>query len=103
MGQKTKGGKTLIESIIELIDLIALYARKQIQSVVDRSITGPISKAAQKAGFFILAFSLFSLAVVFIAVGLFLFLASLTGYIIAYLIIGLLLVIVGLLFLRQAK
>ena len=103
MRQETKGGKTIIDSVLELIDLVTLYFKKQIKSIVDQSITKPIRTAARKAAFMILAFSLFSLAAIFTAVGLFLSLASLTGYILAYLIIGILLVIAGLITWYQVR
>ncbi len=103
MKQETKGGKTVIGSVLELVDLITLYVKKQAKSIVDQSITGPIGNAAKKAAFMILAFSLFSLAAIFIAVGLFLSLVSITGYILAYLIIGILLTIAGFIIWRQAR
>lgn len=103
MKQETKGGKTVIDSVLELVDLITLYVKKQAKSIVDQSIAGPIGAAARKAAFMILAFSLFSLAAIFIAVGLFLSLVSLTGYILAYLIIGILLIIAGLITWHQVR
>lgn len=103
MRETTKDAKTLIESVLELIDLISTYIRQQARMIVDQSIAGPIASAGRKAALFIFAFSLFSLAAIFVAVGLFLALASLVGFILAYLIIGALLIIVGLLVFRQIR
>lgn len=103
MEDKAGGGKSLIESILNLTDLVSTYVRQQVKMTVDNSITGPIGVAARKAAFLILSFSLFSLAAIFIAVGLFLLLAFLVGYILAYFIVGALLMLGGFLFLRQAS
>lgn len=101
MKDKAEDEKTLIESILNLIDLVSVYLRQQVKRIVDESIAGPISAAGRKAALFILAFSLFSLSSIFIAVGLFLSLAKLVGFIFAYLIIGALLIITGLIVFRQ--
>ncbi|MEW5706227.1 MAG: hypothetical protein AB1743_05460 [Actinomycetota bacterium] len=93
--EKAKGGKTLIESILRLIDLASLYIRQQLKNIVEQGISVPIKSAGRTAAFFILAFSLFSLASIFIAIGLFLLLASFVGHIIAYLVVGALLAIAG--------
>jgi uncharacterized membrane protein len=95
MKETTKGGKTIIDSILELFDLIMVYVRQQVKMIVEQNITGPIGTAARKAGFFILAFTLFSIASIFVAVGFFLLLASLIGYILAYLLIGAVLIVGG--------
>ncbi|HZD59341.1 MAG TPA: hypothetical protein VE439_02655 [Anaerolineae bacterium] len=101
MEDKAEGGRSLIESILNLIDLISIYVRQQTKRTVDQSITRPIGNAARSAAFLILSFSLFSIAAIFIAVGLFLLLAFLVGYILAYFIVGVLLVLAGFIFLRQ--
>ncbi|MBS3909208.1 MAG: phage holin family protein [Actinobacteria bacterium] len=95
MEDKTKGGRTLVESILDLFEVSSTYLRQQVKQVVDESVAGPIGIAAKKAAFIILAFTLFSIAAIFISVGLFLLLATLVGYILAYLIIGVVLVIFG--------
>jgi len=103
MKAETKGGKTLIDSILELIDLCTIYVRQQVKSVVDQGIAMPIRSAGRKAALFMLAFTLFSLASIFVAVGLFLALASLIGYVLAYLAIGAVLIIAGLMIWQQSK
>lgn len=87
--------KSLLDSILELIDLFLRYVRQQIRLTVDQSVVGPIGKAGKRAGLFILAFTLFSIAAVFIAVFLFLLLATLVGYLLAVLIAGLVFVAGG--------
>lgn len=101
MKDKDADEKTLIESVLNLIDLVSVYFRQQVKRIVDESIAGPIGAAGRKAALFILAFSLFSLSSIFIAVGLFLALAKLVGFIFAYLIIGALLITAGLIVFRQ--
>jgi len=101
MEYKARGEKSLIDSILNLTDLVSVYVRQEVKKVVDQSIAGPIGVAARKAALLIMAFTLFALASIFIAVGLFLLLAALVGFILAYLIIGAVLLLVGFLFLRQ--
>lgn len=101
MSTKARGGKTIIDSLLELIDLVAKYARLQAKSVIEEGVAKPLQVAGKKAGLFILAFSLFSLASIFISVGLFLSLVHFIGYPLSYLLIGAILVLAGLLALRQ--
>ncbi|NCO65616.1 MAG: hypothetical protein COW32_07650 [Candidatus Aquicultor secundus] len=100
MKETTQGGKTIIDAILELFDLVMAYVRQQITMIVKQNITGPIGTAARKAAFFILAFTFFSIASIFVAVGFFLLLASLIGYILAYLSIGAVLIIGGIVLVR---
>jgi len=95
MEEKARGGKSLVESVLELFEVTSTYVRQEVKRVVDESIAGPIGVAARKAAFILLAFTLFSIAAIFISVGLFLLLATLIGYILAYLSIGIVLVIFG--------
>ncbi|MBE0447305.1 MAG: hypothetical protein IBX64_04260 [Actinobacteria bacterium] len=103
MEDKAGGGKSLIESILDLIDLISAYVSQQIKRTVDNSVAKPIGVAARKAAFLVLSFTLFSLAVIFIAVGLFLLLATLVGYVLAYFIVGAILILGGFLLLRKTN
>ena len=100
---KALRGKRLIDSVIELIDLIAAYIRQHAKQIVDEGIAKPLQVAGRKAGLFLFAFTVFSLASIFVSVGLFLALASLTGYPAAYLLIGVVLIVSGLLALRSSK
>lgn len=95
MEEKAKGGRSIVESVLDLFEVSSTYVRQQVKQVVDESIAGPIGTAAKKAAFIMLAFTLFSIAAIFLAVGFFLLFATLVGYILAYLIIGLVLVIFG--------
>lgn len=103
MRDQDKGGKGLIDSIVELIDLFATYVRQHIKNIVDEGVAKPIQIAGRKAALFLFAFSLFSLAAIFIAVGLFLSLVHFIGYPLSYLLIGAILVIVGVVALMQIK
>lgn len=100
---KTLQGKRLIDSIIELIDLIAVYIRQNAKQIVDEGIAKPLQNAGRKAGLFLFAFTVFSIAAIFVSVGLFIALASVTGYPAAYILIGVALIITGLLALRAIK
>ncbi|MHB8840810.1 MAG: phage holin family protein [Candidatus Aquicultor sp.] len=100
MKETTQGGKTIIDAVLELFDLVMTYARQQITMIVEQNITRPIGTAARKAAFFILAFTFFSIASIFVAVGFFLLLASLIGYILAYLSIGAVLILGGIVLVR---
>jgi hypothetical protein len=100
---KTLNGKRLIDLVIELIDQIAAYIKQNAKQIVDESIAKPLQNAGRKAGLFFFAFVVFSIASIFVAVGLFLAFASVVGYPVAYLLIGIILIIAGLLALRAGK
>ena len=100
---KDRSIKGLVDSILELIDLVAQYARQQAQQVVDESIVKPIQKAGRIAGLFIFAFTAFAIALLFIVVGVFIAFANLVGYSLAFIIIGVVLVINGAIALSQMK
>ncbi|MDP2210333.1 MAG: phage holin family protein [Candidatus Aquicultor sp.] len=102
MEEKARGSRSLVESILDLFEVSSTYVRQQVKQVVDESIAGPIGTAAKKAAFIMLAFTLFSIAAIFISVGLFLLFATLVGYILAYLSIGIVLVIFGAILVWQA-
>jgi len=103
MGDKSMGGKRLIDSVLDLFNLVAVYLQQEIKRIVDQGITRPIGIAARKAALYLLAFTLFSIASVFIAVGLFLTLANLIGFAPAYLLIGVVFILVGLLAFSQSR
>jgi VIT1/CCC1 family predicted Fe2+/Mn2+ transporter len=100
---KTLREKRLIDSVIELIDLIAVYIRQNVKQIIDEGIAKPLQNAGRKAGLFLFAFTVFSIAAIFVSVGLFLALASITGYPAAYILIGIILIIAGLFALRAIK
>lgn len=95
-----KSGKTIMDAVFELFDLVMVYVRQQVKLIVEQNITRPITIASRKAAFFLLAFTFFSIASLFVAVGFFLLLASLIGYILAYLSIGAILILGGILLIR---
>jgi len=99
----TSQGKRLIDSVIELIDQIAAYIKQNAKQIIDESIAKPLQSAGRKAGLFFFAFVVFSIASLFVSVGLFLAFTSIVGYPIAYLTIGGVLIIAGLLALRASK
>ncbi|HEY3375134.1 MAG TPA: hypothetical protein VGK02_08745 [Candidatus Aquicultor sp.] len=102
MRGKLKGVASFVDTIVELIDLIAEYARKQLKNVIDESIAKPLKSAGRKVALLLFAFSIFSLAAIFITVGLFLSLVHFVGYPISYLLIGVVLVVVGMIAVYQA-
>jgi VIT1/CCC1 family predicted Fe2+/Mn2+ transporter len=92
---KGLGDKRLIDSIIELIDLVALYIRQNAKKIIEEGVAKPLQAAGRAAGLFLFAFTVFSIASIFLAVGVFLALASLIGYPAAYILIGIVLLIIG--------
>ena len=88
--------KTLIQLFTELIELGVTYLRQQLKSIVGSSVAEPLRRAGVAAATAMLAATVFGLAVIFIAVGLFLLLAKLVGASwIAFLIVGAVLVLIG--------
>jgi VIT1/CCC1 family predicted Fe2+/Mn2+ transporter len=99
---KGLGDKRLIDSVIELIDLVALYIRQNAKKIIEEGVAKPLQAAGRAAGLFLFAFTVFSIASIFLAVGVFLALASLIGYPASYILIGIVLLIIGGLALRAA-
>ena len=101
---ETKQEKSLIELVVELIDLFARYVRQQIKLAVDSGIAAPLKKAGFAAAVAILSAVIFGLAAIFITVGLFLLLIRIVGAAwIAFLIVGVVLLLVGAVIMRRGR
>ena len=97
--------KSVIELVLELIDLTAQYLRQQAREIVKGAVIEPAKRIGAWLAFTLVASTLFALAAVFLSVGLFQLLARLVGAVwLAYLIIGAVLALgaVTLIFIRQA-
>lgn len=97
--------RSVIELVLELIDLTAQYLRQQAREIVEGAVIEPAKRIGAWLAFTIVASTLFALAAVFLSVGLFQLLARLVGAAwIAYLIIGAVLTLcaITLIFIRQA-
>lgn len=95
---KPEKEKTFIQLSTELLELGGTYLRQQLESIIETSVAKPLKRAGLTVAATILAAFVFGLAVIFIAVGLFLLLVKFVGaYWIAYLIIGASLLLIGIL------
>lgn len=99
-----KRDKSLIELLIELIDLSARYIRRQVELTVEKGVSSPIKRAGFRAATAVLAATIIGTALIFVALGLFLLLVKLVGDAwLAFLIVGVILLIAGLLIARKGQ
>ncbi len=88
--------KSFSELIIELIELTQTFFRQELKSTIDNIVVGPLKKVGFWLALTLVAATLFSLALIFLAVGAFQLLATLVGATwMAYLIIGVVLFLVA--------
>jgi membrane-bound ClpP family serine protease len=98
-----KRRKSILDLILELVELLNKYFKQQLLEVISESVIDPLTRAGRKVGFWILTFTLFAIASIFIAVAVFLILVQIIGsYSIAYLIVGVVFIIAGILVGRKA-
>jgi hypothetical protein len=94
--------KSIPELVVEFVDLTNAYIKREIQSTIESALVKPMQKLGFSLAVAIVSATLFSLAFIFLAVGLFQLLAEIIGVAwIAYLVVaggfflaGLLLVLV---------
>lgn len=92
--------KSFSELIVELIELTQTFFRQELKSTIDNIVVGPLKKVGFWLALTLVTATLFSLALIFLAVGAFQLLATLVGATwIAYLIIGAVLFLVAVLLL----
>jgi membrane-bound ClpP family serine protease len=98
-----KRRKSILDLILELVELLNKYFKQQLLEVISESVIDPLTTAGRKVGFWILTFTLFAIASIFIAVAVLLILVQIIGsYSIAYLIVGAAFIIAGVLVGRKA-
>jgi membrane-bound ClpP family serine protease len=98
-----KRRKSILDLIFELVELLNKYFKQQLLGVISESVVEPLTTAGRKVGFWILTFTLFAIASIFIAVAVFLILVQIIGsYSIAYLIVGVVFTIAGIVVGRKA-
>lgn len=84
-----KKGESIVDLVLELVDLCRRYLSQEAQAVVDKALIGPARRVGRWLALTIVAATLFALAAIFLSVGAFQLLATLVGAAwIAYLIIG---------------
>lgn len=89
-------GKSLIQSLGELLDLLTRYAKEQAGIAVEDHVAKPIRRASRWAAFTLISSVFFALASMFLAIGLFLLLARALGAAwAAFLLVGVVLLIGG--------
>lgn len=96
-----KKNKTVLELLVEFMELLIAFIGQQTRHTIERSVSGPLKDTGQKVAIAVASGFIFGIASIFIAVGLFQLLAELVGSTwLVFLIIGFLLTVVGIIIIR---